>query len=235
MLARSASRAACRAAASRHAAELHTGATVAVCGLGSMGHGVVQLCASAGYNVVAVDMNQTACDNALKHIKGSLTQLASKAVAKGTMDQATADASVSGPMARIQATTDVTAVAKADLIIEAIAENLVIKRSFFKRLGEIAKPGAIIATNTSSFMVKDMAEVRTVCGKTGRALVSACVDDRRRACIGREASGSYGCAVRFFLFGERVSSSACDSMSMKCRPVAARPIPSGCTTSTRSS
>lgn len=127
-----------------------------------MGHGVVQLCASSGYNVVAVDMSQDACDKALSHIQQSLTQLSSKAVSKGKMEQAEADASVTETLGRIRTSTDVNDVAEADLIIEAIAENLPIKQKFFKQLGEIAKQDAIIATNTSSFSVQDMAEA---CGR----------------------------------------------------------------------
>ena len=127
-----------------------------------MGHGVVQLCASSGYNVVAVDMSQDACDKALGHIQQSLTQLSAKAVSKGKMEQAEADASVAETLGRIRTSTDVNEVAEADLIIEAIAENLPIKQKFFKQLGEIAKEDAIIATNTSSFSVQDMAEA---CGR----------------------------------------------------------------------
>jgi len=151
-----------RAVSREFVRHLQTGATVAVCGLGSMGHGVVQLCASSGYNVIAVDMNQEACDKALSHIEGSLKQLSQKAVQKGKLTDEEGEKAVAEPLSRIKTTTDVADVAEADLIIEAIAENLPIKMKFFEQIGEIAKPEAIIATNTSSFSVSDMA---VACGR----------------------------------------------------------------------
>ena len=120
---------------------------VAVVGMGSMGHGIVQLSAASGFDVVAVDLSQDAVDKAMSHIEGSLTKMASK---NDSVD-------VEGTMGRIETSTDVSAVADADLVVEAIVENLPIKLDFFKSLGEITKDDAILATNTSSFPVTEMA------------------------------------------------------------------------------
>jgi 3-hydroxyacyl-CoA dehydrogenase len=142
-----------------NAARLHTGATVAVCGLGSMGHGIVQLCASNGYNVLGVDLSSEIVESSKTHIERSLRQLSQKAVAKGKLSEEEAETTVSESMGRIEFSTDVNDLANADLIVEAIAENLDIKRSFFENLGKIAKEGAILATNTSSFSVTELGEV----------------------------------------------------------------------------
>ena len=123
-----------------------------------MGHGVVQLCASSGYEVIAVDLNDDACTKAVDHIKGSLDKVWSKKVAKGKVEQADADSEVDAILGRITTTTNLEDMSDADLIIEAIAENREIKLDFFGKLGEIAKEGAILATNTSSFSVSDMAQ-----------------------------------------------------------------------------
>ena len=85
-----------------------------------------------------------------------------RARAQGKLDEAGAAAAVSEPMSRISTTANVADLKDADLIIEAIAENLEIKQKFFKSVGEVAKPDAIIATNTSSLSIKDMADA---CGR----------------------------------------------------------------------
>lgn len=121
-----------------------------------MGHGVVQLAASSGYNVVALDVSQDACDAALGHIGSSLSKVSQKNKALETDEQK--EAFVAETLARIKTTTDVADLSGADLILEAIAENEDIKVDFFKKLGEVAKDGAILATNTSSFSVATMAK-----------------------------------------------------------------------------
>lgn len=136
--------------------------TVSVVGLGSMGHGVAQLCASSGYNVVAVDINDTVMKHAQQAIEGSLLKLASKKAAKEGTDEEAAKAAAYETLGRIQMTSDVGAVADTDLVIEAIVENLPVKKKFFGELGGIVAPHTILASNTSSFPITEMAVASNV-------------------------------------------------------------------------
>ena len=141
---------------------------VAVVGLGSMGHGVAQLCASSGYDVVAVDLSQDVVDHSMKAIEGSLMKLSQKKAAKAGTDGTDEEAEARASLARITTSTDVNAVADCDLVIEAIVENLPIKLDFFENLGKITGDNTILASNTSSFPITKMAEAsgveNRVCG-----------------------------------------------------------------------
>ena len=99
---------------------------IAVVGLGSMGHGVAQLCASAGYNVVAVDLSQEVVDHSMGAIEGSVLKLAQKKAAKAGTDGKAEEEEARAALSRIETSTDVNAVADCDLVIEAIVENLLI-------------------------------------------------------------------------------------------------------------
>ena len=134
---------------------------IGVIGMGSMGHGIVQLSAQNGYEVVAVDLDQKVIDHAMGAINGSLDKLQ----AKGKLTEE----AVATARANIVTSTDVGAAAEdCDLIIEAIVENLPIKLDFYKNLGSITKSGQILASNTSSFPIGDMAAAsgrpEDVCG-----------------------------------------------------------------------
>jgi 3-hydroxyacyl-CoA dehydrogenase len=144
------------------ARQLHTDKTVAVVGLGSMGHGVAQLCATSGYKVIAVEHNQQFLDGGVGAIEKSVKQIAKKAVAKGKQTQEEADAHVAATLGRITGTIDLNDVADADLVIEAIIEDMDVKIDFYTKLGAICKPETIFATNTSSYSVTEMANV---CGR----------------------------------------------------------------------
>ena len=141
---------------------------ISVVGLGSMGHGVAQLCATAGDDVVAVDISKDVMDHAKGQIEGSLLKLAGKKAAKEGTDPAAEEDAARATLARIEMTTDVEAVADSDLVIEAIIENLPIKKKFFEQLGGIVQPHTILASNTSSFPITEMAEAsgipERVCG-----------------------------------------------------------------------
>ena len=141
---------------------------IAVVGLGSMGHGVAQLCASAGYNVVAVDLSQEVVDHSMGAIEGSVLKLAQKKAAKAGTDGKAEEEEARAALSRIETSTDVNAVADCDLVIEAIVENLPIKLEFFENLGKITKDDCILASNTSSFPITKMAEAsgvaHRVCG-----------------------------------------------------------------------
>jgi 3-hydroxybutyryl-CoA dehydrogenase len=124
-------------------------AKVGVAGCGLMGHGIAQICAQAGWDVVVVEVDQGALDKGLGKIEKQL----GRAVEKGKLEQADADA-VRG---RINGSTDPGTLADSDLVVEAITENLDRKLELWKQLDEIVKDDAYFATNTSSLSVADQA------------------------------------------------------------------------------
>ena len=131
---------------------------VGVIGCGLMGHGIVQVAAQAGYDVVALETQPEALEAGLARIAKSLQKLGQKAVAKGRQNEAEAAAWVTETRARITPTTQETDLADCDLVIEAIIENLEIKKQVFASLGAQCKPETILASNTSSFPIREMAE-----------------------------------------------------------------------------
>jgi 3-hydroxybutyryl-CoA dehydrogenase len=122
---------------------------VGVLGGGIMGHAIAQISAEAGYDVV---MREVADDRLGKGIAKIEKQLA-RAVEKEKATQDEADA----VRARIQGTTDYGDLADCDLVVEAITENLDLKREMWKEVDGIVKPEAFLATNTSSLAVIDQA------------------------------------------------------------------------------
>jgi 3-hydroxybutyryl-CoA dehydrogenase len=118
---------------------------VGVVGCGLMGHGIAQVAAQGGYDVVVREVDQAALDKGLGKIEKQLA----RAVEKGKAEQADADA-VRG---RIQGTTDYADLADCDLVIEAITEDLDRKLEMWRELDGIVKKGAYFATNTSSLPV----------------------------------------------------------------------------------
>jgi 3-hydroxybutyryl-CoA dehydrogenase len=131
---------------------------VAVLGGGIMGNGIAQVSAAAGYYVCLRDVEDRFLERALAAIGKSLERLAKK----GSIVQ---DA-VSQILGRIGATTELKeAVQDADLVIEAIPENLELKRATFKDLGETCRPETILASNTSNFSITNIASVTGRAGK----------------------------------------------------------------------
>jgi 3-hydroxybutyryl-CoA dehydrogenase len=122
---------------------------VGVLGAGLMGHGIAQVSAQAGYEVVLREVDDAKLEKGIGKIEKQLA----RAVEKGKMEQADADA-VRG---RIQGTTDYGDFADCDLVIEAITENLDLKLEMWRELDGIVKDGAVLATNTSSLSVIDQA------------------------------------------------------------------------------
>ena len=122
---------------------------VAVIGAGTMGNGIAQVCAAAGLNVVMVDINDEAVARGLKTISGSLDRLVKK--------EKITEAQKEALLANITGTTNYADVAKSDLVIEAATENLPIKLRIFKQIEEHVGTDAIIATNTSSISITQMA------------------------------------------------------------------------------
>jgi 3-hydroxybutyryl-CoA dehydrogenase len=123
--------------------------TVGVCGAGLMGSGIAQTCASAGFNVILMEVAQEPLARGMAGIAKSLD----KFVEKGKLSQADRDATVG----RLKTTTQVADLAKCDLVIEAIVENVEIKATLFRQLDELLAPHAIVCTNTSSLCVVELA------------------------------------------------------------------------------
>ena len=122
---------------------------VGVLGCGLMGHGITQICAQAGWDVVVREVDQEILDKGLGRIEKQLA----RAVEKGKAEQADADA-VRG---RIKGTLDYADLAESDLVIEAITEDLGMKLEMWREVDGIVKDGAFFATNTSSLAVVDQA------------------------------------------------------------------------------
>jgi 3-hydroxyacyl-CoA dehydrogenase len=132
---------------------------VGVVGCGLMGHGIVQVAAQGGYQVVALETEQKFLDSGLGRIDKSLAKLAEKAVKDGKATAEDAQKRASETRARITGSLDRKALADCDLVVEAIVENLDLKKQLFAELGRICKAGTIFASNTSSFPIAEMAGV----------------------------------------------------------------------------
>lgn len=124
---------------------------VGVLGCGLMGHGIAQVAAQSGYDVVVREVNQEKLDTGL----GKITKQLSRAVDKGKMEQAEVD-QVQG---RLRGTLDYQDFMGCDLVVEAITESLDMKLDMWKQLDAIVKEEALFATNTSSLSVVDQAAV----------------------------------------------------------------------------
>jgi 3-hydroxybutyryl-CoA dehydrogenase len=122
---------------------------VGVLGAGLMGHGIAQVTAEAGYDVVLREVDDARLEKGVGRIEKQLA----RAVEKGKAEQSQAD-EVRG---RIQTTTDYSDLGDCDLVIEAITESLDLKLEMWKELDGIIKEGAVCATNTSSLAVIDQA------------------------------------------------------------------------------
>jgi 3-hydroxybutyryl-CoA dehydrogenase len=122
---------------------------VGVVGCGLMGHGIAQVSAQSGYDVVVRESDQGALDKGLGKIEKQLA----RAVEKGKLEQADADA----VLGRISGSLDHADLADCDLVVEAITEDLDRKLELWKQVDGIAKDDAFFATNTSSLSVADQA------------------------------------------------------------------------------
>ena len=118
---------------------------VGVVGNGTMAMGIVEVFAKAGYPVTFVARSQEKADRSL----GKLTASLDKAVGRGKMTQEGRDAA----LGLVTAASSLTDLGDVDIVVEAIAEDLAVKQDTFARLDEICKPGAILATTTSSLPV----------------------------------------------------------------------------------
>lgn len=124
---------------------------IAVVGAGLMGSGIAQVSAQAGHEVVLRDVTEEALRRGLDGIRASYDRF----VGKGRLSAEEAEAA----LARITTTTDLEAVADADLVVEAVFEKLEVKQEVFRELDRIAKEGAVLATNTSAIPITRIAAV----------------------------------------------------------------------------
>ena len=122
---------------------------IAVLGAGQMGNGIAQVAACAGYSIVMIDIKQEYVEAGLAAIEKSLARL----VAKERMTQTDADEA----LALVSVSTEKSAAADADLVVEAIPEIPELKFSVFAELDAICKPEAILASNTSSISINEIA------------------------------------------------------------------------------
>lgn len=122
---------------------------VAVIGCGAMGHGIAQVLAMGGCQVIMVDVNEEALRKAFEKIRWSLYKLAEK----GGIIRERAN----GALAAISTTTSYEAALKdADLAIEAVPEELALKKKVFAKMDEVAPPHMVLASNTSTFSITEI-------------------------------------------------------------------------------
>ena len=124
--------------------------SLAVLGAGQMGAGIAQVAACAGYPVIMIDIQQKFVDRGIKTIEKSLSKL----VSKGRMTQEESDSA----MALVSTSLSREDAADADLVIEAIPEVPELKFSAFRELDSICKESAILASNTSSISINEIAD-----------------------------------------------------------------------------
>ncbi len=121
---------------------------ICVLGAGLMGAGIAQVAAASGYEVTIVEVSDELIKNGLGVIEKSLAKFAEKGAITAEQKDAT--------MARLRGTTKLEDVADSDIIIEAIIENLQIKRDTYAKLDSLCKPDTIFASNTSSLSITEM-------------------------------------------------------------------------------
>jgi 3-hydroxybutyryl-CoA dehydrogenase len=133
---------------------------VTVVGAGTMGHGIAQVAAAAGLEVSVHDVAEEVIEKGLDAIRANLA----KGIEKGKLTAEQRDAT----LARIHAAVDLeAAAAKADLVVEAAPESLDLKRSLFGRIDRAAPEHALLASNTSSLSID---EIASATGRPGRVL-----------------------------------------------------------------
>ncbi len=126
-----------------------TGRAIAVIGAGQMGNGIAHVFAQSGFDVAMLDVSDAALQRGLQTIEKNLD----RQVKKGALDAAAKDAT----LGRLKTHTDLAAVNGAELVVEAATENVDLKFKLFGDLDRLAGPGAILASNTSSIAITEIA------------------------------------------------------------------------------
>jgi len=133
---------------------------IGVIGAGAMGNGIAQMAAQVGYEVILRDIKEEFVDRGIKNIDRFL----SRSVEKGKLEAAEKDAI----LGRIKGTTEMSDLKDVDFVIEAVIEDLDLKKSVFKELDELCAPHVILASNTSSMSLTEIAAAtkrpEKVCG-----------------------------------------------------------------------
>lgn len=122
---------------------------IGVLGTGTMGAGIIQVLAQSGFEVVLRARRQTSVDKGIATVEKNLDKLVAK-------EKITADEKAA-VMARIAGSTDIEIIKDADLVIEAATEEMEAKKALFAELDQLCKPETIIATNTSSLSITEIA------------------------------------------------------------------------------
>jgi 3-hydroxybutyryl-CoA dehydrogenase len=126
---------------------------IGVVGFGLMGHGIAQVSAQAGYQVIVRETEQRFLDAGIKRVDGSLERL----VKSGRVSDVDAKAARS----RIDTTTDAAALRDCDLVVEAVTEDLRVKKALYRELDAVCPPATIFASNTSSMSIAELAAATT--------------------------------------------------------------------------
>ncbi len=123
---------------------------VGVVGLGTMGAGIAQVSVQAGFETLGREVNEELAERG----RSTIDHYLSRAVEKERMTQEEKDAALQ----RLSLTTDLVDLAECDLVIEAVLEELDLKKKVFAELGRVTRPEAVLATNTSALSVSEIAE-----------------------------------------------------------------------------
>jgi 3-hydroxybutyryl-CoA dehydrogenase len=123
--------------------------TVGIIGSGTMGRGIAQVAAGVGYNVILNDISSELVCRSVERLERDLARL----VEKGKME----DGERGALLSRLQSSTDVRDMEKADIIVEAIFEDLETKKQVFSRLDEVCRQGTVLGSNSSSLSILDLA------------------------------------------------------------------------------
>ena len=122
---------------------------VGVIGAGTMGSGIAQVCAQAGFSVVMIDVSTEALNKGLSVINGSLSRLVNKGLIS--------DSEMSESLVKVRASTSYDDLRSCELVIEAATENLDLKKKILKKIDQSTSASTILATNTSSLSVTELA------------------------------------------------------------------------------
>ena len=137
--------------------EQNSMASVGVIGAGTMGSGIAEVFAQAGYDVVLVDSSDEFLDRGLKRITSTLDRLVEKERLTGEQRDAI--------LTRIEGSTDMERLADCTMVVEAVPEDRELKADIFRKLSEIVDPETILASNTSSLSITELAHCATNPGR----------------------------------------------------------------------
>jgi 3-hydroxybutyryl-CoA dehydrogenase len=132
-------------------AEQHVGQIrkVAIIGAGLMGHGLAQIFAGKGKDVILMDLNEDLLKKGFAGIRSNLSLMAEHGIGKAE--------EIEGVLSRVRTTTDLGEAKEAQFVVEAVSENLDLKQNIFRDLDSLCRPDAILATNTSVISITEIA------------------------------------------------------------------------------